>query len=253
MGEGRVQLSKIYHAGTGPQRQLFVILPFLCELLVLRGEKMDFREVIKNGTGRRTMKRIAALLVFLVLAAAGFLIFIYPEVHNIAASGSHFGPIRWVLETSINRSVRVHAGMIEAPPLDRYSKGEGFRHYDRLCVLCHGAPGVEPSEIGAGLLPMPPPLPAQVDHWRDAELFWIAGHGLKYTGMPAFAATNAEEHLWSIVAFLRELPTMSPEGYRSLRERLGAGPGGHAFSPEQEEEQRPTFEQEQDIIRRQAI
>ena len=45
--------------------------------------------------------------------------------------------------------------------------------------------------------------------------------------MPAFGPTHADRELWGIVAFLREMPEMSPSGYRSL-----AGDGGEAHERE---------------------
>jgi mono/diheme cytochrome c family protein len=207
-------------------------------------------EIGKNAM----MKTIVALLMILVLAAAGFLIFIDSGAYNIAASAPHFGPIRWVLETTLNNSVRAHAVEVQVPPLNRYDKEEGFRHFDRLCGLCHGAPGVAASEIGIGLRPEPPPLSDHVVHWLDSELFWITRHGFKYTGMPAFGTTHSEEQLWSVVAFLRELPNLSPEEYQSLRARLGTGKRGEQSRQEPREQPKPRyFEEEQAIIHQQAI
>ncbi|MDA8164485.1 MAG: cytochrome c [Desulfobacteraceae bacterium] len=198
------------------------------------------------------MKTIGALTVFPVLAATGFLMFIYSGLWNVAAMIPHSGPVRWVLDTMTLSSVRARAGGIVPPPRGRSDKNQGFLLYDRLCVHCHGAPGVCASEVGLGLGPEPPSLATRVGRWRDRELFWIMGHGLRSTGMPSFGATRADEELWSVVAFLRELPSLSPEAYLLLRERSEAGQGDQP-SPQapRPEEERP-FEQKEDI-QRQAI
>jgi mono/diheme cytochrome c family protein len=46
-------------------------------------------------------------------------------------------------------------------------------------------------------------------------LFWIVKHGLKMTGMPAWAE-HSDEELWATVAFIKKLPGMTPEEYGKL-------------------------------------
>jgi mono/diheme cytochrome c family protein len=36
------------------------------------------------------------------------------------------------------------------------------------------------------------------------------------TGMPAWGSTHEDNLLWDIVAFVRKLPTLSPEQYQAL-------------------------------------
>jgi len=41
-------------------------------------------------------------------------------------------------------------------------------------------------------------------------------HGIKMTGMPSFGAIGAEDNeVWSIVAFIRTLPTVSEADFKS--------------------------------------
>jgi len=96
----------------------------------------------------------------------------------------------------------------------------GMAHYREMCVTCHGAPGVDASEIGEGLNPPPPDLTlARVQARSDGELHWIVANGIRMTGMPAFGPTHKEEEIWKIVAFLRHLPELSKEEEKAL----GAG------------------------------
>ena len=50
----------------------------------------------------------------------------------------------------------------------------------------------------------------------DAELFYIVKHGIKLTGMPAWAAQSRDDEVWAVVAFLRQLPTLDRAAYRRL-------------------------------------
>lgn len=191
------------------------------------------------------MRAFAALLLILVLAAAGLVVFtVFSGRYDIAASRLQSAPLRWILQTTVRNSVRTHALGIKTPPLYRQSKNEGFRNYDRACVICHGAPGTSRSGIGEGLQPTPPDLSRHVGDWSPAELFWIIKHGLAFTGMPGFGMNRSNEKIWSIVAFLEELPEISPWEYHQLRERLGSG--------NQEPQARP-LEQGQDVFLKQAI
>jgi mono/diheme cytochrome c family protein len=108
------------------------------------------------------MKVLGAIVVFAVIMAALFLGFIYSGMYNIAATVPHTAFGRWLLQTTMEQSVRRHAEGIASPRLtDPVEIEGGFRSYREMCVTCHGAPGVSPSEIGKGLTPEPPDLAEQ--------------------------------------------------------------------------------------------
>lgn len=180
--------------------------------------------------GRTVRTVVITLAIALVLGIVGALGFIYSGVYNIAATDSHFGLVRWVLNTTQVRSVTVRADDVPEPqPMDSAALVEGFRHYGEMCVVCHGAPGVERGEFGEGMNPTPPDLARMAERYSSRELFWIVKHGLKMAGMPAFGPTHSDEQIWGIVAFLERLPEMSPQEYeRWAREYGGTGEdGGH--------------------------
>lgn len=56
---------------------------------------------------------------------------------------------------------------------------------------------------------------------NEAQLYWIIKNGIKMTGMAAFGPTHNEDELWGIVAFLRRLPKLKPEEYRSMVKAAG--------------------------------
>lgn len=181
------------------------------------------------------MKIILAIIVFLVLAGAALFILIYSGAYNIAATEPHSKLTRQALHTAMERSVRSHAEGIEAPALDDESLVKtGFVHYREMCVTCHGAPGVPPSEIGKGLNPEPPDLVEEMQEgeWNAAELYWITKHGIKMSGMPAFGPTHSEEELWAIVAFMQALPDLWPEEYEAMGKAADGKPDDHRHGHE---------------------
>jgi mono/diheme cytochrome c family protein len=95
----------------------------------------------------------------------------------------------------------------------------GFGHYENVCAGCHGGPGIERSEIGKGLNPQAPDLADAVPAWSPSHLFWIVKNGLKMTGMPSFGKTHDDNQIWSIVAFIEQLPGMSHEQYQEMKQQ----------------------------------
>lgn len=171
---------------------------------------------------------VITLVVALILFVIGALTFIYSGAYNIAATDSHLGVVRWALNTTQVRSVEARAdGVPEPPPVDPAMLQHGFEHYREMCVVCHGAPGVERGEFGQGMNPTPPDLGRMAQRYNARELFWVVKNGLKMAGMPAFGPTHSDEEIWGIVAFVQQLPQMSPQEYQSWIQQYGGGDGGH--------------------------
>ena len=94
----------------------------------------------------------------------------------------------------------------------------GLDHYRENCVMCHGAPDVDPGELAPGLNPPAPRLQSRgTQSMTDGELFWTIKYGVRMTGMPAFEPTHTDEQLWKIVAFVRHLPDLTPAEKDALR------------------------------------
>ena len=79
-----------------------------------------------------------------------------------------------------------------------------------MCVDCHLAPNRKDSEIRAGLYPKPPDMTRHVDA-GTARMFWVIKHGIKMSAMPAWGPTHDDRRIWGIVAFLQELPELTPD------------------------------------------
>ena len=164
------------------------------------------------------IKCIATVLAGLaVLGAVAIALFTYSGIYNIAASTPHLPFVRWWLELGMQRSVKFHASGIKVPPLgDAAMVERGLRHFESGCASCHGAPGFFHPPIGERMLPHAPDLSEKVTDWSAGELFWIVKHGIKMTGMPAWAAQQRDDEVWSLVAFLRVLPGLTPQAYRTM-------------------------------------
>ena len=163
----------------------------------------------------RTILATLAITVALVLIGGAGVV--YSGVYDIGATAPHWRITHWVIETARVRSIKTHAAGIVAPPgLDDAARiPMGTEHFAAHCAVCHGAPGVPKGDIANGLYPQPPDLAVTVSAYSDGELFWILKHGIKMTGMPAWA-DHSDGELWATVAFLHKLPGMTPEEYAKL-------------------------------------
>jgi mono/diheme cytochrome c family protein len=92
-----------------------------------------------------------------------------------------------------------------------------------MCTGCHLGPGIEPSEMSKGLYPAAPQL-ARGDDLSPAEQFWVIKHGVKLTAMPAWGKTHNDELIWDMVAFIRQMPKMSPAQYKAA---VASAPADH--------------------------
>ncbi|HUF11710.1 MAG TPA: cytochrome c [Longimicrobiales bacterium] len=172
---------------------------------------------------------VAGAAAALLIAAGAWLAFVYSGFYDVAASREHSALTEWTLETISERSIARRAGELPgALPTEPGALLHGLEHYRAMCQVCHAAPGIDRSEIGAGLNPRPPRLERAAAEWSDAELFWIVKHGITSTGMPAFGATHDDEALLQIVALVRRLPELTPGQYADLIAALAAtGMEGH--------------------------
>ncbi len=175
---------------------------------------------MSDSAGSKTMRlwpmALLAGIAVLGIVAAGALV-VFSGFYNVAADVPHTQPVYWLMQTSRDRSIEVHAANIVAPDdladPERVSSGAGL--YAEMCSRCHLAPGMERTEISRGLYPRAPELRRGVD-LTPAEEFWVVKHGIKMTGMPAWGVTHSDKLLWDVVAFLQKLPDLTPDQYRAL-------------------------------------
>jgi cytochrome c553 len=166
---------------------------------------------------------VAARHPWLTLAAAaaavaiGGLLVSATGVVPIKASAGHWPITEWFLQFSKTRSIAFHARGIDVPPLeDRDLVLRGAGHYELGCRPCHGGARGDVPRIAEYMLPPPPDLTMRAPTRTSAELFYVVKHGIKLTGMPAWAAQPRDDEVWAVVAFLRRLPALDQAEYRRL-------------------------------------
>ena len=176
-------------------------------------------------TIRLTAKRISLTLA--ALFAAGML-YAWSGAFNVAASSGHWGVTNWFLHWVMENSVRTRAALTSPKdPIDRGGLVSAAGHFAAACASCHGAPGRRPSPVMQAATPHAPDLQKNAPLWTDKQLHWILQHGVKFSGMPAWAVQDRPDEVARMVAFVRALPGMTTVQYRALTERAaGAGSTG---------------------------
>lgn len=171
--------------------------------------------------------RISSVLLTLVTLAAGAaaagLVVLYAGFYNISATHQHLRPTYAILKIGLRESIERRAKDIAVPPLtDPRLVERGFSLYRAHCSQCHGAPGVAPAPFALGMTPLPANLAHKAKERTPAELYWVVKNGIKMTGMPAWKFRMSEDDLWSVVAFMRQMPLLSPAEY-ARRSKAAAG------------------------------
>ena len=77
------------------------------------------------------------------------------------------------------------------------------------CAQCHGPDGRGDASLGRSMDPPAMDLDSpHVQHWSDAELFWIIQNGVRLTGMPSWKSSISENDTWKLTLFIHNLPRL---------------------------------------------
>ena len=78
------------------------------------------------------------------------------------------------------------------------------------CAQCHGADARGDTIVGRNMNPPAMDLSSpHVQHWSDAELFWIIQNGVRLTGMPSWKSSISADDTWKLARFIHNLPRLS--------------------------------------------
>ena len=164
------------------------------------------------------MRLLAFIGALAIVVAIGAAVFFFGGFFNVAASQQDPGPVNWALIHVRTASIDRHATDRPPTPIDDPATVKaGARAFaNRGCINCHGGPGVEWAKFSEGLNPGPPDLKDVVNEREPRQLFWVIKNGIKMTGMPSFGAVEVtDQEIWSIVAFLKKLPSTSDDDFKA--------------------------------------
>ncbi len=110
----------------------------------------------------------------------------------------------YLMTTAVHASVRRQAPEIPNPiqPTNE-NLIAGGKMYLGECAGCHGTPG-KPGH-GDVLFPPIPQLPVVGTTYSEAQIFWVAKHGIRRAGMFANGKWDSDERLWTIAAYIKRM------------------------------------------------
>ncbi len=164
---------------------------------------------------KNVLLTILFTLLFLVII---FTVYIFSGTFDPSQIKHHKPITEKIIGITLEHSINKRIKGIVAPNLQDTSLfSVGISHYNEMCVVCHGGPGLKPSELAKGLYPEPPVFYKSDDMPKPDEAFWIIKNGIKMTGMPAFGPTHEDKQIWAITAFmLNKMNSLSPAEYQEM-------------------------------------
>src|SRR6185369_12790497 len=181
------------------------------------------------------MKKL--LLLLLILAGLGYW---YVHEHGFSARAEPLAMEKAVAEGLRHLSVPAGERDMKNPlPLNDENLADGRAHFADHCAACHGNDGRGETEIGKGLYPKAPNMrDHDTQEMTDGEIFYIIKNGVRFTGMPAWGATEGhadDEDNWKLVHFIRHLPKQTPQ---EIQEMEALNPKGHEHGDSSEDEEK---------------
>ncbi len=158
------------------------------------------------------LSTVAATVVGgIAIGAIGTYAFVNSGFYDVSATTPDSSLVYWTTHQTMEHSIarRFGANVVPAGYDTAADIAKGGQIYLENCAVCHGRPEMAQTAISQGLNPTPPDL-FRADREPDPqENFQFIKHGIKMTGMPAFAPTQTDDDIWTLVAFLNVLPGIS--------------------------------------------
>ena len=165
---------------------------------------------------------LGVVVTIVVLVAGGFL---YLRL-GFAEVAADLPPAAWeksLMSAAVHASVRRRAPEIAnpIPPTDE-NLIAGGKSYLGGCAGCHGTPG-KPEAPGDELYPPIPQLPSAGTEYTEAQIFWVAKHGIRRTGMFANGKFYSDQDLWMMTAFTKRIRDLPPHVREELAKPQSSG------------------------------
>src|SRR5271154_5516021 len=107
-------------------------------------------------------------------------------------------------------TIPLEAGKMKNPlPETDEAVSQGQEVFLGSCAQCHGPEARGDTNLGRNMAPPAMDLTsAHVQHWSDAELFWIIQNGVRLTGMPSWKSSISDDDTWKLARFIHKVPQL---------------------------------------------
>ena len=161
---------------------------------------------------RNFLAGIVVAAVVLILGGLAYLRLGFAEVR------ADLPPSPWertLMFSAVHASVRRRAPEMPNPvaPTDE-NLIAGGKIYLNECAGCHGTPGKP--DLGDVLYPPIPQLPLTGTEYTEAQIFWVAKHGIRLSGMFANGKWDSNQKLWTAAAYIKRIKSLPPRVEQEL-------------------------------------
>jgi mono/diheme cytochrome c family protein len=159
---------------------------------------------------------VLSTLVALIVGILAYLLLGFAEVRgDLPPSRLETALVSRAVHASVRREAPEATNPF--PPTDE-NLIAGGKIYLNECSGCHGTPG-KPEEYPGVLFPPVPHLPTLGTEYSEAQVFWVAKHGVRRTGMFANGMWDSDEKLWKAAAFIKHIKSLPPAVRNALAEK----------------------------------
>jgi mono/diheme cytochrome c family protein len=127
-----------------------------------------------------------------------------------------------VMRMAVHASVRRQAPDL-ANPIAATEENliAGGKIYLNECAGCHGTPGKvnEPNALNPGA----PRLAEVGTEYSEAQIFWVAKHGIRRSGMFANGAWDSDQKLWTVAAYISRIKNLPPRVAQEIQQTAKTG------------------------------
>ena len=158
---------------------------------------------------------LLGILFTLVVLALGALAYLELGFAEIRADIPPSAWERRLMFSAAHASVRRRAPELPNPvtPTDE-NLIAGGKIYRGECSGCHGNPGKQ--DYDSVLYPPIPQLPLLGTSYTESQIFFVAKHGIRFSGMFANGQWDSDQKLWTVAAYIKRIKALPPHVQQEL-------------------------------------
>ncbi len=168
---------------------------------------------------------VLGIILTLVALVVGAICITRLGLVNFQADNPPSSLERWFAGGAGDASIERNAPNIKNPvPATEDNIVAGAQLYMSHCAGCHGTPSNPNSPLAHSFNPPVPRFFVHAPDMPDNQNFYVAKHGIRMTGMPAWDTTLSDQQIWQIVTFLSNIPKLPPPAKKVLEPNSSAAP-----------------------------
>jgi len=154
-----------------------------------------------------------------VLLTLGFVLYLRLGFAEVRADRAPSRFETHLMRAAVRASVEREASEVSNPvaPTDE-NLIAGGKMFMNNCAGCHGGIGGAEDNSGA-LFPPIPQLHNVGTTYTEAQIFWIAKHGIRRTGMFANGKWYPDKDLWAMAAYVSRIRSLPPTVRQALQSK----------------------------------